>query len=90
MLAKKKAAEEEAVAGDGRVRAPMAGRVLAVPVAVGDTVDEDTVVIIIEAMKLETRLRAEKAGVVTAIQAEVADTVSAGQILVVVEGEQSE
>lgn len=85
-----RAAEEEAVAGDGRVRAPMAGRVLAVPVAVGDTVDEDTVVIIIEAMKLETRLRAEKAGVVAAIQAEVADTVSAGQILVLVEGEQSE
>jgi biotin carboxyl carrier protein len=64
----------------------MAGRVLSVPVAVGDTVDEDTVVVIIEAMKLETRLRAEKAGVVVAVQVAVADTVSAGQILVVVEG----
>jgi geranyl-CoA carboxylase alpha subunit len=81
-----KVAEEEVVAGDGRVRAPMAGRVLSVPVAVGDTVDEDTVVVIIEAMKLETRLRAEKAGVVVAVQVAVADTVSAGQILVVVEG----
>jgi geranyl-CoA carboxylase alpha subunit len=78
------AAAAVVVEGDGQVRAPTAGRVLAVPVKLGDRVDEETIVVVVEAMKLETSLRAGTAGTVESVRVDVGDTVSAGQIVVVV------
>ncbi len=70
--------------GDGSVRAPSAGTVVSVAVAAGDRVAPETVVAVVEAMKLETNLRAGVAGVVEEVRRAVGTAVGAGDVLVVV------
>ena len=57
------------------VLAPLAGKVLSIAVAVGDVVDEDDEVLVIEAMKMETVVYAPAAGRVTALRVSVGDQV---------------
>ena len=64
------------------VRAPSAGKVLAVPIAVGDAVQSGDVVCVIEAMKIETRLRAAADGVVAAVRVGPGDVTAAGDVVV--------
>ena len=49
------------------IRAPIAGKVVKVLVAVGDTVAPGTAVIVLEAMKMENELVAERGGTVSAV-----------------------
>ncbi len=62
--------------------APLAGNVFKVPVSQGQSVDAGDVVIILEAMKMETEIRASQAGIVTEIHVREGDTVKAGDVLV--------
>jgi biotin carboxyl carrier protein len=62
--------------------APMTGKVLALPVDVGDTVAEGDTLAVLEAMKMEYRLEAEADGEVSAISAKVGDLVDLGHVLV--------
>ncbi len=80
--------------GDGRTRveSPMVGVFYRAPnpgapafVDVGDTVEPDQVLCIIEAMKLFNELKAEVAGVVAAIHVENAQAVEYGQLLFEIE-----
>jgi len=71
-------------AGSGTVTAPMPGKVVAVLVAPGDTVEAGQAVVVLEAMKMETTLAAEVAGTVSAVQATVGELVDAGAAVVVV------
>lgn len=71
------------------VVAPLLGNYYAAPrpgedpfVAVGDTIGEDTVVAIIEVMKLMNSVRAGVAGTVVAVLAENGSAVEAGQPLI--------
>ena len=57
------------------VLAPLAGKVLSVAVVVGDVVEEDDEVLVLEAMKMETVVYAPCDGEVTAIQVKVGDQV---------------
>lgn len=57
------------------VLAPLAGKVLSISVSVGDQVDEDDEVLVIEAMKMETVVYAPTAGRVTALRVSVGDQV---------------
>ena len=76
------AAAPSAAAGDGTpVNAPMPGLVLRIPVAVGDTVEENQEVIVLEAMKMETPIYAPAAGTVKSILVSNGDQVTSGQIL---------
>ncbi|OQX29549.1 MAG: biotin attachment protein [Spirochaeta sp. LUC14_002_19_P3] len=63
------------------VSAPMPGLVLRVPVAVGDTVAEGDVVMVLEAMKMETPVSATAGGTVRAIAVKQGDQVAAGATL---------
>ena len=54
-----------------QVRAPLAGTVLSVAVAVGDAVEEDDELLVLEAMKMETPVFAPRGGQVTAMPVEV-------------------
>lgn len=63
------------------LNAPLAGNIFKVNVAVGQTVQEGDVVIILEAMKMETEVRAAKSGQVSAISVSVGDAVVVGQPL---------
>ena len=61
--------------------APLAGNVLKVNVMPGDAVAAGDVVMLLEAMKMETEVRATADGTVTSVDAKVGDVVTVGQSL---------
>ena len=67
------------------VTAPMAGKVIDVKVNVGDTVNEDDDLIILEAMKMEMPIVASASGTVKDIKCKKGDSVGADDVLVVIE-----
>ncbi|RKX68720.1 MAG: acetyl-CoA carboxylase biotin carboxyl carrier protein subunit [Spirochaetes bacterium] len=72
-------------AGSGSVTAPIPGVVKQIQVAVGDKVTEDTVVIVLEAMKMENQIPAAVAGTVNKIAVALGDSVLDGQLLIQIE-----
>lgn len=77
-------AAEEVVAGNA-VRAHMPGQVVRVLAKEGDPVGPDTVLLVIEAMKMENEIRAGRAGVVKSIPVSAGSSVNQGDILAVLE-----
>jgi 3-methylcrotonyl-CoA carboxylase alpha subunit len=71
--------------GGGRVLAPMPGRVLQVAVQPGDVVTRGTVLLVLEAMKVQMRITAPADGTVAAVAARVGELVEDGAELVVIE-----
>ncbi|MGM0571096.1 MAG: biotin/lipoyl-containing protein, partial [Pseudomonadota bacterium] len=64
-------------AGEGEpLLAPLGGNIFKVHVSPGDQVEEGDVVIILEAMKMETEVRANKSGTVGEVFVKVGDAVS--------------
>ncbi|MEH6355250.1 MAG: sodium-extruding oxaloacetate decarboxylase subunit alpha [Marinobacter sp.] len=71
------AATAPAPVGDGDpVNAPLGGNIFKVLVSPGDAVEEGDVLIILEAMKMETEIRAPKAGTVGEVFIKVGDAVA--------------
>ncbi len=64
------------------VTAPLAGNIWKVEVSAGQQVEEGEVLLILEAMKMETQIVAPKAGVVSAISVKPGDAVKVGDLLV--------
>ncbi|KFJ93206.1 oxaloacetate decarboxylase [Pseudomonas sp. 1-7] len=64
--------------------APLAGNIFKVLVQPGQVVEEGQLVIILEAMKMETEIRAFKAGTVGAINVKVGDAVAVGASLLTI------
>jgi biotin carboxyl carrier protein len=64
------------------VLSPLAGKVAAVAVQVGESVEEGAQLLTLEAMKMNTYVFAPKAGRVTAVHVKPGDAVSEGQALV--------
>ena len=64
------------------IRAPIAGKVVKVLVAVGDQVAPGTAVIVLEAMKMENELIAERGGKVATITKSAGQAVDTGDLLV--------
>ncbi len=69
----------------GSVHAPMPGTVLAVRVHEGEQVCAGSVLLILEAMKMQNEIKAPAAGTVKRILVEAGQTVASGQVLVLVE-----
>ena len=69
---------------DGAVRSPMPGTVLAVHVAVGDTVSAGQPVLVVEAMKMEHTVTAPLDGVVTELTAKAGQQVRMDEALAVI------
>ena len=67
------------------VMAPMVGKVLEVQCKVGDKVQEDDVLLLLEAMKMEIPVAAPVAGVVKELKVAAGDTVEADTVLVIIE-----
>ncbi|WP_043528309.1 sodium-extruding oxaloacetate decarboxylase subunit alpha [Litchfieldella xinjiangensis] len=65
------------------ITAPLAGNIFKVHVKPGDSVAEGDVVIILEAMKMETEVRAASAGTVSEVKVKEGDSVSVGDTLIV-------
>ena len=66
------------------VTAPMAGKVIDVKVNVGDAVNEDDDLVILEAMKMEMPIVAPESGTVKEIKCSKGDSVGADDVLVVI------
>ena len=74
-----------AVTGSGEaVSAPMPGNILKVNVKVGDAVKSGTVLVVLEAMKMENEIMAPKDGTVTQVLVSKGSTVDTGAALVVI------
>jgi oxaloacetate decarboxylase alpha subunit len=71
-----------AAAGGEPVKAPLAGNIFKVHVGVGDSVSAGDVIVILEAMKMETEVRATRGGTVVAVKVKEGDTVAVGDVLV--------
>ena len=71
--------------GSGSIVAPIPGVVHQIPVAVGDKVSEDTIVIVLEAMKMENQIPASVNGTVSKIAVALGDSVLDGQLLIQIE-----
>ena len=71
--------------GGGGVRAPMHGKVVALPVKVGDAVAKGQVLVVVEAMKMEHALLAKRDGRVVEITAAVGAQVAEGARLLALE-----
>jgi geranyl-CoA carboxylase alpha subunit len=84
------AAELEGGPSDGSVEAPIGGKVLAVDVEDGATVQEGQRLLSVEAMKIEHRVVAPRAGVVTGLNVGPGDQVAALQRLCTIESPQEE
>ncbi|OYW87395.1 MAG: oxaloacetate decarboxylase, partial [Pseudomonadales bacterium 32-61-5] len=72
-----------AVGGEPQT-APLAGNIFKVLVQPGQSVQEGDLVIILEAMKMETEIRAFKAGTVSGVSVKVGDAVSVGDCLLTI------
>ncbi|HHA18693.1 MAG TPA: pyruvate carboxylase subunit B, partial [Methylophaga sp.] len=64
------------------VTAPLAGNIWKVEVNAGQSVQEGDVLVILEAMKMETQIVAEKAGTISSVSVKPGDTVKVGDLLV--------
>jgi pyruvate dehydrogenase E2 component (dihydrolipoamide acetyltransferase) len=60
----------------------MPGKILDIKVKAGDTVSYAQVVIVMEAMKMETEIVAPAAGTIASINVKVGDAVETGTVLV--------
>ena len=70
------------VAGATTITAPMPGTVVSVKVKAGDKVTSDTVVAILEAMKMENEIFAGVDGTVAGVSAAAGQSVNTGDVLV--------
>ncbi|MDL2200755.1 sodium-extruding oxaloacetate decarboxylase subunit alpha [Halopseudomonas aestusnigri] len=79
------AATAAAPAGDGEPQgAPLSGNIFKVLVAPGDQIEEGDVVMILEAMKMETEVRAVRGGSVVSVNVKVGDAVAVGDTLLTI------
>lgn len=76
------AAAPAAAGSAGAVVSPMPGTILEVKVKEGDSVSVGQVVVILEAMKMETEIVSEVAGSVSAIRVKKGDAVDTDAVLV--------
>ena len=69
---------------EGAVTAPMAGKIVSVPVNDGDSVNVGDVLCVLEAMKMENEITATKAGIVEEIKVSEGMPVNEGEVLVII------
>lgn len=81
----RKAARPAAGPVEGALMAMMPSKVIAVHVKVGDRVQAGQVVLVLEAMKMESELKAPRDGTVKAVHCAPGDSVNPGVPLVVIE-----
>ena len=67
--------------GGSPIPAPLAGNIVEVNVSPGDPVQAGDVIVILEAMKMETEVRAPRAGSVVSVSVKQGDSVAVGDAL---------
>lgn len=82
----KAAPAPQASANAHALHAPLSGNLWKYQVKPGDAVKSGDVVVILEAMKMETEVRADRDGVIAELKAREGDSVISGDILLTIEG----
>ena len=67
------------------VEAQIAGNVWKIEKAVGDRVQEEEVILVIESMKMEIPVEAPRAGLILEIRVAEGDSIEEGAVLIVIE-----
>jgi geranyl-CoA carboxylase alpha subunit len=78
------ASAKAAAAGDGRLLAPMDGRIVSVTATSGTRVDKGQTLVVLEAMKMQHQIKANVAGTVETVAVKEGDQVSGRALLVLV------
>ncbi|MBC7546021.1 MAG: carbamoyl phosphate synthase, partial [Candidatus Sericytochromatia bacterium] len=78
------AGNRQTQSASGDLAAPLSGTIVALRVAVGDTIEAGQTVVVIEAMKMENDIAALHGGRVTAVHVKVGDPVGSGASLMTV------
>jgi acetyl-CoA/propionyl-CoA carboxylase, biotin carboxylase, biotin carboxyl carrier protein len=82
---RRRRASHSSASGSGTITVPMQGTIVEVSVEVGDSVEADAVICVLEAMKMENPIRTPVAGTVTEIHVAPGDARGPGDIIAVVE-----
>jgi len=64
------------------IPAPLSGNIFKVMVALGQQIKEGDVILVLEAMKMETEIRCTRSGVVTEVKVKAGDSVKVGDTLI--------
>ena len=80
--------ENDSHHSDSHFNAPMNGTIVACPVAAGTAVKAGTVLVVMEAMKMEHNITAPKDGTVAELFCQAGDMVSGGQVLLEFEADE--
>jgi len=67
------------------IMSPMPGKIVKVPVKVGDEVKEGQTIVVVEAMKMQSEFKVKKDRIIKEIYVKEGDTVDANQILIELE-----
>jgi acetyl-CoA carboxylase biotin carboxyl carrier protein len=67
------------------IEAPMVGKILRIEKQAGESVEEDDVVLVMEAMKMEIPVVAPAAGIVKELKVTTGQAVDADQVLAIIE-----
>ncbi len=78
-------AQKQTVNHTGAVTAPIPGTVIKTEKAVGDTVKNGELVLVLEAMKMENEILATSDGIIKTMNCEIGSTVAGGEILFEIE-----
>ena len=70
--------------GEYKLKSPMPGLIVAVPVAEGQTVQKGDNLIILESMKMQNELKSHRDGTVKSVKVKAGDSVEQNQVLVTV------
>lgn len=76
--------------GEFKLKSPMPGLVVTVPVTEGQAVEEGDILIILESMKMQNELKSPMAGTVTKVRVKDGDSVEGSQLMVIVTAETEE
>jgi biotin carboxyl carrier protein len=73
------------VEGENVVASPMPGKIVKVPVSVGETVTSGQTLVVVEAMKMQSEFKATGEKRITEILVKEGDTVNAHQVMIKLE-----
>lgn len=69
----------------GTIKSPMPGKIVQVPVTVGQEIHPDTTVVVVESMKMENAIKGAIPGVIKAVHCKAGDLISPDDVLIEIE-----
>ncbi len=82
-IPKTKEIKEVTTSGNKTITAPLPGSILELKVKVGDKVEKGTILLILEAMKMENEIRAPFEATISEIRVKQGESVNVGEVLVI-------